>query len=303
MKTVIIFGGSGYVGGHIIRRIAKNGYKIIVPYQRQINESKLRLLGITGQIIPLYFRSLKEKKITNLIKKSNIILNLKTNWDENHISFQGGILDFNIDLVNIIKNHAINNQFIYFSGIGSDKKTDSNRSKAIYKSEQYIRNNLENSIIIRPGIILGGGDQFTKALIPIFKASFFIPLFGNGLTKLQPVFIDDVSMGVNNIIMSNLIGNHIFEFVGYEVFTYKDLYNFFSKCLNKTRVLLPIPLNLARLAVRILEKTPFSPIKYEQLRLFEEDNIASSRFKKLHNINVEPQDIREIIKKIIKKNI
>ena len=98
-------------------------------------------MGITGQIIPLYFRSLKEKKITNLIKKSNIILNLKTNWDENHISFQGGILDFNIDLVNIIKNHAINNQFIYFSGIGSDKKTDSNRSKAIYKSEQYIRNN------------------------------------------------------------------------------------------------------------------------------------------------------------------
>ena len=82
MKTVLIFGGSGFVGKHIIRRLAKNGYKIIIPHNNQANEAKLRLLGTTGQIIPVRFRSLKEKKLINLINKADIILNLKTVWDE-----------------------------------------------------------------------------------------------------------------------------------------------------------------------------------------------------------------------------
>ena len=82
MKTVVIFGGSGFVGQHIIRRIAKNGYKIIVPHQLQINEAKLRLLGTTGQIFPIRFRSIEESIIINQIEKADIVLNLKTLWDE-----------------------------------------------------------------------------------------------------------------------------------------------------------------------------------------------------------------------------
>ena len=96
MKTVLIFGGSGFVGKHIISKIAKNGYKIIVPHQNYINEAKLRLLGSTGQIIPIRFQSINEPKIINLINISDVVLNLKTLWDEKKTTFEHGILDFNI---------------------------------------------------------------------------------------------------------------------------------------------------------------------------------------------------------------
>ena len=75
MKTVLIFGGSGFVGRHIIRRIPKNGYKIIVPHQIHINESKLRLLGTTGQIIPVRFKSLNEERLIKIIKQADVIIN------------------------------------------------------------------------------------------------------------------------------------------------------------------------------------------------------------------------------------
>ena len=301
MKTVLIFGGSGFVGRHIIRRIAKNGHKIIVPHQTQINEAKLRLLGITGQIIPFYFNSLNENKMNNLIKQSDVIINLKTLWDENKISFKKGILEFNISLANKINKLNNNAQFIYFSGLGIDKANNSERTNSILKSEQYVEKCLRNAIIIKPGIIIGGGDQFLKGLLPIFKTSFFIPLFGNGSSKFQPVYVDDLSLATNRIIENKLKGFHIFEFFNLEIFSYKDFYEFIAISMKKTRVFIPVPFFLMKFGVSLLEKTPFSPLNLEQLSLFEKDNIPSLKYKKFDDLGIFPQDIKEIIKNIIKK--
>ena len=302
MKTVLIFGGSGFVGRHIIRRIAKSGYKIIVPHQSSINEAKLRLLGTTGQIIPISYISINGKKMIDLIDKSEIIINLKTLWDEGSISFQKGIYDFNIDLVRSINNSKKHKQFIFFSGLGVDRRSNSLRNENILLSEKFIQKNLENSVIIRPGIIIGGGDQFLKALLPLFKLSFFIPLFGDGLKKFQPVYIDDISVAVKKIIDSKISKSCIFELVGPNTFTYRGLYKYIADCMNKVRVLIPIPFNIARIAVSLLEKTPISPLNSEQLKLFNSDNLASNDYKKLEDLGIKPQDIKEIIKNFIKKN-
>tara|TARA_B110000438_G_scaffold190562_1_gene182204 strand:+ start:569 stop:1480 length:912 start_codon:yes stop_codon:yes gene_type:complete len=302
MKTVIIFGGSGFVGKHLIRRIVKNGYKIIVPHQKSINEASLKILGDLGQIIPIKFKSFDNKTIIKTINSSDVVINLKTQWDEKKISYKNGILDFNIELVDIIKKNNKKKQFIYFSGIGIDDKQDSARSSSIYASEQYIEKNLSNSTIIRPGVIIGGGDNFLKSLIPLFKISFFIPLFGSGAAKFQPVFIDDVSLAVNKIVKFSPKGNQIFEFTGNEIFSYSNLYSYLAKCMNKTRVLVPIPLFIVKIGVSMLSKTPFAPLTPEQLRLFESDNIASNKYKSLQDLQINPQDLKEIIKKIIKKH-
>ena len=82
MKTVIIFGGSGFVANHIIRQLAKNGYKIVVLFQQPTNEAKLKILGTLGQIIPIQYKSIDSELINKLIKDANNIINLKTSWDE-----------------------------------------------------------------------------------------------------------------------------------------------------------------------------------------------------------------------------
>ena len=68
MKSIVIFGGAGFVGKHILRKISKLGLKIIVPYQKQTNEAKLKLLGSAGQIIPYHFSSLNEKRLKSIKK-------------------------------------------------------------------------------------------------------------------------------------------------------------------------------------------------------------------------------------------
>ena len=303
MKTVVIFGGSGFLGSHLIRRIAKNGHKIIIPYKKKAYEEKLRLFGNIGQIIPFKFMSLKEKIISNILSKADVVINLRTQWDEKNISYESGIEGFNIELVDILKNSNPKAQFIFFSGIAVENDKFSIRSQSIYNSENYIQKNLINSVIVKPGIVIGGGDKFLKNLILTLKISFIFPLFGKGLSKFQPIYVDDVSVGVNKIIQNFEKGKHIFEFAGNEIFSYKYFFKLILSYSSLNRLIIPIPLILINSILFFLEKTPFSPLNREQLRLFKQDNVASNKYKNLSNLNINPQNLREIIKKTIKKNI
>ena len=299
MKSIVIFGGAGFVGKHLIRRLTKNGHKIIVPYQRSVQEAKIRLLGVTGQVIPFRYSSLDDKRLKSVLNNTDVCINLKTTYDQKKGDFNNSIFKFNQKLIKILKVSNLLKQFIFFSGLGADLDKNSTRSVAVYKSEKEALKYLDNVIIIRPGVIIGGGDVFLKRLLPIFKASFFVPLFGDGSTKFQPVFIDDVSLAVEKIITDNIEGQGIYELAGPRAISYKDFYNYISKCLNKTRVLVPTPLNLIKPIISIAEKTPFSPLTSEQLLLFEKDNIIQNIDKSFKDLEISPQDTLQITKNII----
>lgn len=299
MKTVIIFGGSGFIGQNIVRSIAKIGYNIVIPYQKEVNEEKLRLYGNSGQIIPLKFKGLEDIKIQNAIKNANVVINLKTIWQENRLySYEKHILKFNIQLVDLIKSLNKKIFLIFFSGLGVSEKSLSNRIKYIAKSETYIQQNLKDSTIIRPSLVIGKSDQFLKKLLPIFKLSYIIPIFGSGLNKLQPVFIDDVILAINKIIVRNQTKD-IFELAGPEIFTYKKFYQFIAECLGLKRIFISIPFALLEFSVSILERTPLNIITKDQLLLFKVDNIVSKSHKNFKELDIIPRNIRDIIKKII----
>ena len=299
MKSIVIFGGSGFVGRHLIRRLAKNGYKIIVPYQKSIQEAKIRLLGVTGQIIPFRYTSLNDKRLQSILMNTEICINLKTTYDQKKGSFNEIIFNFNKKLIKILNSNKNLEQFVFFSGLGVDIDKNSKRSIAIHKTEKEAYKMIDNTQIIRPGVIIGGGDVFLKRLLPIFKMSFFVPLFGDGTIKFQPVFIDDVSLAVEKIINNQITGKNIYELAGPRILEYKDFYNYISKCLNRTRVLVPIPLNLMKIIISFAEKTPFSPLTSEQLLLFEKDNILQNIDKSFKNLDINPQDTLQITKNII----
>ena len=299
MKSIVIFGGAGFIGKHLIRRLAKKGHKIIVPYQRSVQEAKLRLLGVTGQIIPFRFSNLDDKRLNSLLIKTDICINLKTTYDQKKGSFDNTIFKFNKKLIKILKSNLELRNYIFFSGLGADIDKNSSRSIAIHKTEKEAFKYLKNVNIIRPGVIIGGGDVFLKRLLPIFKSSFFVPLFGDGSVKFQPVFIDDISLAVEKIINDEIKNQNIYELAGPEILTYRNFYNHISKCLNKTRVLVPVSLKVMKPLISIAEKTPISPLTSEQLLLFEKDNVLQHVDKTFEDLSINPQDVLQIVKNIV----
>ena len=113
--------------------------------------------------------------------------------------------------------------------------------KSFQKAENLVIKNLQNAVVIRPSVILGNNDQFLSNLLPIFKMSFFIPLFGDGSKKFQPVLIDDVVEFVSKTIEESNNDKQLFELAGPDIFTYKEFYNLIADAMNKKRVLVPVP--------------------------------------------------------------
>jgi uncharacterized protein YbjT (DUF2867 family) len=296
MKSIIIFGGSGYVGKNLIRSFVKKGYKIIIPYQRQIDEADLRLLGSVGQIIPFHFTKLENPKLLSILENVDICINLKTTWDSRESYLQKSIYTFNRELIKIIKKSSTIKKVIFFSGLGTEKRSTL-RNEIISKTEELVTQELKNSIIIRPSVIVGNGDQFLLSLLPIFKMSFFIPLFGDGSKKFQPVLIDDIVDFVSNLIEMPSLDERLFELGGPDVFTYREFYTLISELMNKKRVLVPVPMPIIKPIVGIAEKTPFSPINLEQLSLFDSDNILNNDKKGFDYLKILPRKIILAVKK------
>ena len=303
MKTVVIFGGSGFVGRHIIRRLAKKGYKLIIPYQILPDLPKLRILGNVGQIIPIRFKNLEDDIIIKSINNADAIINLKTIWDEGNISFENGILKFNRELIDIIKIKNTLAFYIFFSGLGVDESSLSQRIKNIAKSENYILKNFHNSIILRPGIILGGNDNFLGRLIPIMKFSPFIPLFGGGNSNIQPVFIDDVAKAVELLLEKQNYNKSkkIYEIYGREIFTYSSLYLLIGNFLNIKRIYFFFPFSLAKIFFKILRIFGIKILTNEQLELFKNDNLPTKEHLSLHTLGINPNNVSVVIKNSIKK--
>ena len=296
MKSIIIFGGAGYIGKHLIRRFAKDGYKIIVPYQKQTKEANLRLFGAVGQIIPFYFKSLKNEKLLTLLNNAHFCINLKTSWSSNKSELKRSILDFNAELIEQIKFSSSIKRFVFFSGLGTEQRS-TYRNEIISKTEDLVIKNLHKSVVIRPSVILGNNDQFLSNLLPIFKMSFFIPLFGNGSKKFQPVLIDDIVEFVAKTIETSKIGKQLYELAGPDIFTYREFYNLIADAMNKKRVLVPTPMPILKPVVGIAEKLPFFPINSEQLSLFETDNTLSGIESGFDYYDISPKRVISAIKK------
>ena len=156
---------------------------------------------------------------------------------------------------------------------------------------------MQNSLVIRPCVILGNNDQFLSNLLPIFKMSFFIPLFGNGSKKFQPVLIDDVVEFVSKTIEKTNIDKQLFELAGPEIFTYKEFYSYIADALNKKRVFVPFPMLIMKPVVAIGEKLSFFPINYEQLSLFDTDNILKNKESGFNYFAISPKKVITAIKK------
>ncbi len=298
MKSIIIFGGSGYVGKNLIKSFVNNGYKIIVPYRRQINEANLRLLGSVGQIVPFHFTTLANPKLLSILDNADICINLKTTWDSKESYLEKSIYTFNKELIKIIKKSSKIKKFIFFSGLGTEKRLTL-RNEIISKTEELVTLELKNSIIIRPSVILGNGDKFLSSLLPIFKMSFFIPLFGDGSKKFQPVLIEDIVDFVSNLIELPNIDERLFELGGPDVFTYKEFYTLIANLMNKKRVLVPIPMPIIKPIVGIGEKTPFTPINLEQLSLFDSDNVLEHKKRGFDYLKMLPKKVISAVKKSI----
>ena len=223
-KNCLIFGASGLIGRHLIRKLTQNNFKV-TAVTRNIHQKGyiLKTQGNPGYINIVESSIFDENKIRVLLKKADICINLvgilyekgKVNTFKNiHEKFPNF-------LSNLCREYSVQ-QFIHLSALGIENAKDSLYAKSKLEGEVLIRNNFKEANILRPSVIYSVDDNFTTNFMTLLNLSPIFPIYYKGATLFRPIYILDLIEIIYQIIDKNIKSETI-ECVGLEELSLKDI--------------------------------------------------------------------------------
>lgn len=273
-RLVTIYGGSGFVGRHLVRALAKRGWRIRVAVRRPDLAGHLQPLGVVGQIQPVQANLRYPDSVARAAEGASAIVNLVG------ILYESGAQTFDAvqaeGAASVAKAaKAEGARLVQMSAIGADKDSASGygRSKALGEAAVFAAK--RDAIVMRPSIIFGPEDDFFNRFASLARISPFLPLIGGGETKFQPVFVGDVAEALAKAVEGEAKGGEIYELGGPEVKSFRALMELTLQEIGRKRILLPLPFALARLQAFFMELLPKPMLTRDQVTMLQTDNVVS----------------------------
>ena len=297
-KLVTVFGGSGFVGRHVVRALAKSGYRIRVAVRYPAQAYFLQPLGDVGQIAILKCDICSEQQVLPLVVNADAVVNLVG------ILQPGGGQNFDdvhAEGARIIASAAAKagvKKLVHISAIGAaaDAKANYARSKAA--GEAAVREAFAGATILRPSIIFGAEDHFFNrfaALMRLARVAF--PVFGGGKTKFQPVYVGDVADAVAKALTSESSAGKTYELGGPGIYSFKNLLRFIAKTTERKPMFVSIPFWLLDIGALLTGWLPGAPITYDQAKLLRADNVVTkqSGVGTLADLGIAPTAVEAVV--------
>ena len=177
-------------------------------------------------------------------------------------------------------------QFIHLSALGIESSTDSNYALSKKSGEKRVRDNFSKAVILKPSIVYSVDDNFTTNFMGLLSALPFMPLYYEGKTKFTPIHVSDLTNIIFEIVKKKITSETI-ECIGPEVLSFKEILLKILKSIKKKRLLIPIPLALAKINAKLFQLMPKPLLTMDQLRLLKYDNIISKKYKTNFDLNMD----------------
>ena len=299
MKNQIctILGGGGFIGRYLVRNLTKKNYRCIISTRKAFQKGYLKTQATPGAIELIDWNPNNFSQLKDSIKNSDIVINLigilyetrKQKFYDIHTNIPEAVAK--------ICSESDVKKFIHVSAIGANENSKSLYQKSKHLGETKALNNFKNTVILRPSVVCGTEDNFTNLFS---KLSFLpvIPVVGINY-KFQPILVDDVADAIVKAI--ELKGNEgkIYEIGGPKVISFGEMVKSILKTINKKRFVVPMPMPIAKIQSTITDLLPFPPIltKDQCEILSEADNVVSDNNLTLKDLDIEPSDVEEEMKK------
>ena len=303
---VTIFGGSGFLGRHLVRALARQQYRIRIAVRRPDLAGHLQPLGRVGQIHAVQANVRHRPSVAAAVRGSDVVINLVG------ILFEAGRQRF--DAVQSFGAEGIalaaaahNARMIHVSAIGADAESSAAYARAKGQGEQLVLAAIPGATIFRPSILFGPNDDFFNRFAGLARMSPVLPLVGGGHTQFQPVFAGDVADGIALAVAGVAKPGAIYELGGPEVFTFKELMEFVLATIERRRLLVPLPFGLAKLQAAVFELVSKLPLRVlskplltrDQVELLRYDNVVSEAAHRdgrtLQGLGIAPRSIEGIV--------
>lgn len=294
---VTVFGGSGFLGRHVVRALAKRDYRIRVAVRRPELSGHLQPLGRVGQIHAVQCNLRYPASIAAAMQGSSVAINLVGILTETSAQrFDGVQNDGAAAIADAARTAGA--RMVQVSAIGADAESQSRYARSKAGGDAAVLAAIPEAIVLRPSIVFGPEDQFTNRFAALARMSPVLPLVGAD-TRMQPVYVGDVAQAVTKAAAGEALPGRIYELGGPEVLTFREIVELILRVIERRRMLLPLPFGLAKMQASILQFAP-GPLKLtpDQVVLLRGDNVVSDQAKKngltLEGLGITPDPLEAI---------
>ncbi|QRG08287.1 complex I NDUFA9 subunit family protein [Xanthobacter dioxanivorans] len=273
-SLVTVFGGSGFLGRHVVRALAMRGYRVRVAVRRPELAGFLQPIGFVGQIQVSQANVRYPDSVARAVDGAEAVVNLVG------VLAQGGRQTF--DAVHVFGARAVaaaaaaqGAPLVHVSAIGADAASPSGYGRSKAEAEAAVRAAVPEAVILRPSLVFGPEDDFFNRFAAMARLSPVLPLIGGGATRFQPVFVGDVAAAVLRAVDGKARAATTYELGGPEVRTFRELMELMLREIGHSRLLVDLPFGLANLMARLTQWAPGAPLTTDQVAMLRADNVVS----------------------------
>lgn len=296
---VTVFGGTGFVGRHVVRELAKRGYRVRAASRHPSRAGFVRTMGLPGQVEAVYADINDDESVARALSGAGMAVNLVG------ILYETGRQKFDALQAEAAGRIAWSakakgvTRLVHVSAIGADAQSPAKYAASKAEGEAAVLDAFAGAVILRPSIIFGNGDGFFNRFAAMARFMPALPLIGGGHTLMQPVYVDDVADAVCAALEDTSTGDRTYELGGPRTYSFKELMQIVLDETQRKRILAPVPWSLARLQGRILGMLPAPLLTLDQVRMLETDNVVSdaaiAENRTITDLGVTPKSVEAIV--------
>lgn len=272
---VTVFGGSGFIGRHVVRLLADSGVRIRVAVRHPNEALFLKPMGDVGQIQLLQTNIRVPASVERAVEGADAVVNLIGILHRSGKQTFDAVHSIGAQAVAAASARAGVGRLVHISAIGADADSKSFYARSKAAGEDAVRAAFPSATILRPSVVFGPEDNFFNLFAAMAQISPILPLIGGGKTRFQPVYVADVAAATVSAATNDGFDGKTFELGGPEVLSFRDILELVCAQTGRQRMLIPYPAALAKFNAWFLQMLPNPLLTVDQVRLLEIDNIVS----------------------------
>lgn len=290
-NQVTVFGGTGYLGRHVVHHLVRAGYRVRVSV-RDPQPSLFRDTG--GAVEQTQVDVREETSVAAAIKGVDGVVNAVGLYVERGAAtFEAVHAEGALHVAR--QSAGAGAQLVHISGIGADLESESRYVRTRAAGEQNLRDAAPDAVILRPSVLFGPGDVFLHSLANLICYLPIVPLFGSGTTRVQPVYVEDVAEAIVRALANTESSGRVYELGGPRIYTYRELFEALGRYLRRRRWLLPVPFFVWDIQAAVASLLPNPPLTRDQIALIRRDNVVGSNTGTFRDLGIKPHALEDVL--------
>jgi len=288
LNNVTVFGGSGFLGRYLVKRLAADGMRVRAAVRDPEAAAFLKPMGEVGQVMPVQANIRHRASVEQAVAGADAVVNLVG------ILYQSGPQRFDqvhaegAGLVAGAAAEAGVQRLVQVSAIGADRYGGAHYARSKAAGEAAVQEAYPAATIVRPSVVFGPDDNFFNLFARLATLSPALPLVGGGETRFQPVYVGDVAEGIQRILHDDATAGRTYEFGGPRVYSFRELMELVLEQTGRRRLLLPLPFAIAKIQALFLQMAPRPLLTMDQVELLKQDNVVDDEAPGLPDLGITP---------------